>query len=63
MKSPIIKVKKENKTQKWVLPGNSMSEEEFFSGIRSAEEGNFHTVQESIENFEKSGGALRRKGI
>ena len=33
MKSPIIKDKKEDKSQKWVLPGTSMSEEEFVSGF------------------------------
>lgn len=52
MKSSITKDKKEDKSQNWVLPKTSMSEEEFLSGIRSAEEGQFHTVQESIENFE-----------
>ena len=52
MKSPILKDKKEDKSQKWVLPGTSLIEEEFLSGIRCAEEGNFHTVQESIEKFE-----------
>ena len=52
MKSQIINEKKEDKSQKWVLPTTSMSEEEFLSGIRNAEEGNFHTVQESIEKFE-----------
>ncbi len=52
MKSPIIKDKEKDKSQKWILPGTSMSEEEFLTGIRQAEEGNFHTVQESMEKFE-----------
>ena len=52
MKSPIIKDNEKDKSQKWILPGTSMSEEEFLTGIRQAEEGNFHTVQESMEKFE-----------
>ena len=52
MKSPIIREKKEDNSQKWVIPKTSLNEEEFLTGIRKAEEGKFHTVQESIENFE-----------
>ncbi|HEY3390136.1 MAG TPA: hypothetical protein VGK38_11230 [Prolixibacteraceae bacterium] len=36
----------------WILPGQSLSQDEFFRGIKEAEEGEFHTVQESMENFE-----------
>ncbi|HAH24758.1 MAG TPA: hypothetical protein DCL77_13560 [Prolixibacteraceae bacterium] len=37
----------------WTLPGNSLSQDEFLSGILNAEEGPFFTVQESMENFEQ----------
>ena len=36
----------------WLLTKQSLSQDEFFSGIKEAEEGPFHTVQESKENFE-----------
>ena len=37
----------------WILPENSLSQDEFLSGIKKAEEGPFFTVQESMENFEQ----------
>jgi len=37
----------------WILPENSMNQDEFLSGIKQAEEGPFFTVQESMENFEQ----------
>ena len=37
----------------WILPENSLSQDEFLSGIKQAEEGPFFTVQESMENFEQ----------
>jgi hypothetical protein len=37
----------------WILPENSLSRDEFLSGIKQAEEGPFYTVQESMENFEQ----------
>ena len=37
----------------WILPGNPLSQGEFLSGIKQAEEGPFFTVQESMENFER----------
>ena len=37
----------------WILPENSLSQDEFLSGIKQAEEGLFFTVQESMENFEQ----------
>jgi predicted transcriptional regulator len=37
----------------WILPENSLSQDEFLSGINQAEEGPFFTVQESMENFEQ----------
>ena len=37
----------------WILSGNSLSQDEFLSGILKAEEGPFYTVQESMENFEQ----------
>lgn len=39
------------KSKSWVLPGQSLSQDEFIAGIKEAEEGAFHTVQESKENF------------
>lgn len=36
----------------WILPGNSLRQDEFLDGIKKAEEGSFYTVQESMENFE-----------
>ena len=48
-----IKIKNQKKDFKnWVLPGNSISQDELLAGIREAEEGPFFTVQESMENFE-----------
>lgn len=43
--------KKDNKD--WTLPGNSLSQDKFLTGILRAEEGPFFTVQESMENFEQ----------
>jgi len=40
------------KPKNWVLPGQSLSQDEFVSGIKEAEEGAFHTVQESKEKFD-----------
>jgi len=34
------------------LPGISVSQDELLAGIQEAENGPFHTVQESKENFE-----------
>ncbi|MDO9254906.1 MAG: hypothetical protein Q7U54_05270 [Bacteroidales bacterium] len=48
-------IKTKEKTQEsksWILPGKSLSHEEFSEGIQIAEKGPFHTVQESMENFE-----------
>lgn len=48
-----IKIKEQKKeSESWVLPGKSLSQDEFLAGIRKAEKGPFHTVQESMENFE-----------
>jgi hypothetical protein len=48
-----IKTKKPKKKEKsWVLPGTKLTQDEFVSGIRKAEEGPFNTVQESVEHFE-----------
>jgi hypothetical protein len=51
MKSAKIK-DKNPKLKSWVLPGTSISQDEFLSGIQEAEKGPFQTVQESMENFE-----------
>jgi hypothetical protein len=49
-----IKIKDQKKSFKnWILPGNSLSQDEFLFGISKAEEGPFYTVQESMENFEQ----------
>ena len=48
-----IKTKEKKQASKcWVLPGKSLSYDEFSEGIQKAEKGPFHTVQESMENFE-----------
>jgi len=51
MRSTKIKDKKQ-KPKSWVLPGTSISQDEFQTGIQEAEKGPFQTVQESMENFE-----------
>jgi predicted transcriptional regulator len=51
MKATKIKGQKEV-IKSWVLPGKSLTQDEFREGIQKAEEGSFHTVQESMENFE-----------
>jgi hypothetical protein len=51
MKSTKIKDKKQ-KPKSWVLPGTSLSQDEFLTGIQQAEKGPFQTVQESMDNFE-----------
>jgi hypothetical protein len=51
MKSTKIKDNNQ-KPRNWVLPGTSLSQDEFLSGIQEAEKGPFQTVQESMENFE-----------
>ena len=51
MKETYIKRQKKE-SQSWVLPGKSLSQDEFMDGIKEAEKGPFHTVHESMENFE-----------
>jgi hypothetical protein len=46
-----LKITKQ-KPQRWVLPKNSLSQDEFLDGIRKAEKGPFQTIPESMENFE-----------
>ena len=41
------------KTKNLATPGKPMSQDEFVSLIKDAEEGTFLTVQESKEKFEK----------
>jgi len=38
--------------ENWVLPGGSLTRDEFIAGIQKAEEGPFYTIQESMEHFE-----------
>lgn len=48
-----FKIEDQKKDYKdWVLPGNSLTQDEFLDGILKAENGPFCTVQESMENFE-----------
>jgi len=48
-----VKIKaKDQKPKSWVLPGTSISDDEFRDGIKEAEKGPFQTVQESMANFE-----------
>lgn len=48
------KAEEQNKGLKsWTSSGNELGLEEFLSGIKDAEEGTFHSVQESMENFEQ----------
>jgi hypothetical protein len=50
-----IKTKTKDKrppSNSWILPGKTISEDEFLEGIYEAEKGPFNTVQESMENFE-----------
>ena len=42
-----------NDIKNWILPENSLSQDEILAGILKAEEGPFYTVQESMENFEQ----------
>ena len=49
-----VKIKNEQKDPKtWILPENTISQDEFIAGIREAEKGPFYTVQESMEHFEQ----------
>ncbi len=52
MKNLRIKEKKKD-PQSWVTPGNSLSQEEFLNGIKEAETGPYHSVQESMANFDQ----------
>jgi len=48
-----FKIEDQKKDYKdWILPGNSLTQDEFLDGILKAENGPFCTVQESMENFE-----------
>ena len=44
MKTKIIKTKG---TGSWALPGDPITLDEFKSGIKEAEKGSFHTIEES----------------
>ena len=48
-----FKIEDQKKDYKdWILPGNSLTQDEFLDGILKAENGPFCTVQKSMENFE-----------
>jgi len=51
MKS-IEKKETEIRGKTWVLPDNDLTKDDIVKGIRQAEEGPFHSVQESMEHFE-----------
>ena len=36
----------------WILPDNNLTHDDIITGIKLAEEGPFHTIQESMEHFE-----------
>ena len=44
MKTKIVKSKE---TDKWALPGNPLTLDEFKAGIKEAEKGPFYTIDES----------------
>ena len=47
------KVQLESKSEnKWLSPDSNLSYDEFKEGIKKAEEGPFHSVQQSMQNFE-----------
>jgi hypothetical protein len=45
--------KNRNKAKNWIAPDNSLTQEEFLNGIKEAEEGSFHSVQQSMEKFDQ----------
>jgi hypothetical protein len=48
-----IKTKERNlKFKSWIFPSQPLSQDEFIEGIRDAEKGSFHSIQESQANFE-----------
>jgi hypothetical protein len=44
---------KEEDPKNWILPGNTLNQDEFIAEIRKAEKGPFYTIQESMENVEQ----------
>ncbi|NEW84585.1 MAG: hypothetical protein GZ094_19765 [Mariniphaga sp.] len=40
-------------SKNWILPGITLSQDEFSEGILKAENGHFYTIQESMEHFEQ----------
>lgn len=51
MKELKTSIKKSN-SKNWVSPQCSLSYNEFLAEIEKTENGQFHTVQQSMENFE-----------
>jgi hypothetical protein len=45
-----IKIKTE---KSWIKQGLTLTQSEFVKGIKKAEEGNFSTVEESMQHFEQ----------
>jgi hypothetical protein len=43
---------KKSDFKNWVSPQCSLTQEEFLMGIQNAENGEFHSVQQSMKNFE-----------
>ena len=49
-----IKAKEKKKDpNNWVIPENTLNQDEFIAGIRKAEKGPFYTIEESMEHFEQ----------
>jgi hypothetical protein len=43
---------KNSDTKNWTSPNCSLTQEEFINGIHKAENGSFHSVQQSMDHFE-----------
>lgn len=43
---------KNSDLKNWISPQCSLTQEEFLTGIQKAENGQFHSVQQSMKNFE-----------
>lgn len=43
---------KNSDLKNWISPQCSLTREEFLNGIQKAENGQFHSVQQSMKNFE-----------
>jgi hypothetical protein len=54
MNEKMTRIKQKNNPDlKWLAFDTQLTRDEFMDGIKKAEDGPFHSVQESMENFEK----------